>query len=438
MRTSEYDRTLHYLFGLRTFGIHLGLEVSRLLAEIAGNPQDQFPAVHIAGTNGKGSTCALIESVLREKGLKTGLYTSPHLIEFNERIRVNGVPISDEAIIEYADSLKESVEKNGASFFEVTTVIALKYFADMEVDIAVIETGLGARLDTTMLVKPVITVITSINIDHAKYLGDTIKKIAEEKSFVMREGIPCVVSENSEEVLEVIEKHAEKSGTELVMATAECRISNVNFKNDGLIFDAEIDEILMKDISIPLMGEHQIENIQSAFTVLQNMPDMSIHEEEMRNGINKVSVPGRMEIVSKDPLVIYDVAHNPSAIKSLFRSLKKHNPEKYIVALAALLSEKDYKEIIKELSGKCEKLICSEIPGHNSVSASILSEECNKREIDSVKIPEFDNALQTGLNTVEEDSLLIIFGSHYFAENIYTKFSSLLLKRDKADIKTLT
>jgi len=438
MRTSEYDSTLHYLFGLRTFGIHLGLEVSRSLAEIAGNPQNQFPAVHIAGTNGKGSTCAFIESVLREKGLKTGLYTSPHLIDFNERISVNGVPISDEAIIEYADSLKESVEKSGASFFEVTTVIALKYFADMEVDIAVIETGLGARLDTTMLVNPLITAITSINIDHAKYLGDTIKKIAEEKSFVMREGIPCVVSENSDEVLEVIEKHAKESGTDLLMATAECRISNVNFKSNGLIFDAECDDCLMKDISMPLMGEHQIENIQSALTVLQNMPTMSISEEEMRDGINNVSILGRMEIISKDPLVIYDVAHNPSAIKSLFRSLKKHYPEKYLVALAALLSEKDYKEIIKELSGKCTKLICSEIPGHNSVSASILSEEGKKCGIDSIKIPEFDNALQTGLNTVDEDSLLIVFGSHYFAENIYTKFSSTLLKRGKADIKTLT
>ena len=131
MRTSEYDRTLHYLFGLRTFGIHLGLEISRSLAEKVGNPQNQYPAVHIAGTNGKGSTCSLIESVLREKGLKTGLYTSPHLIDFNERIKVNGVPISDEAIIEYAETLKESVEKSGASFFEVTTVIALKYLADM-------------------------------------------------------------------------------------------------------------------------------------------------------------------------------------------------------------------------------------------------------------------------------------------------------------------
>ncbi len=145
-----------------------------------------------------------------------------------------------------------------------------------------------------------------------------------------------------------------------------------------------------------------------------------------------------MEIISKDPLVIYDVAHNPSAIKSLFRSLNKHYPEKNIVALVALLSEKDYKEIIKESSGKCTKLICSEIPGHNSVSASILSEECNKREIDSVKIPEFDNAIQTGLNSVNEDSLLIIFGSHYFAENVYAKFSPSFSETDRADIKALT
>ena len=438
MRTSEYDKTLHYLFGLRTFGIHLGLEVSRSLAEKVGNPQNQFPAVHIAGTNGKGSTCALIESVLREKGLKTGLYTSPHLIDFNERIRVDGVPISDEAIIGYADLLKGNVEKSGASFFEVTTVIALKYFADMEVDIALIETGLGARLDTTMLVNPAITVISSIGIDHAKYLGDTIKKIAEEKSFVMREGIPCVVSKNSDEVLEVIEQHAEKSGTDILMATTECSVSNVNFRKEGLSFDAEFEGILIKDISVPLMGEHQVENIQSALTVLQNMPDLSISEEELRNGFNNVTIRGRMEIVAKDPLVIYDVAHNPSAIKSLFKSLNKHYPEKIMFALLALLSEKDYKEIIKELTGKCANLICSEIPGHKSVSASILSEEGNKRGIDSVKIPEFDNAIQTGLGTLDEDSLLIIFGSHYFAENVYAKFSSSFSERDRADIKALT
>lgn len=438
MRTSEYDKTLHYLFGLRTFGIHLGLEVSRSLAEKVGNPQNQFPAVHIAGTNGKGSTCALIESVLREKGLKTGLYTSPHLIDFNERIRINGVPISDEAIIEYADSLKESVDKSGAAFFEVTTVIALKYFADMEVDIALIETGLGARLDTTMLVNPVITVISSIGIDHTKYLGDTIKKIAEEKSFVMREGIPCVVSENSDEVMEVIEQHAKDSGTDILMATTECKISNVNFKKEGLSFDAEVENILMKDISVSLMGEHQIENIQSALTVLQNIPNMSISEEELRNGFNNVTIQGRMEIVAEDPLVIYDVAHNPSAIKSLFKSLNKHFPAKNIVALLALLSEKDYEEIFKELTGKCTNLICSEIPGHKSVSASVLSEEGNKSGIDSVKIPEFDNAIQTGLNSVDEDSLLIIFGSHYFAENVYTKFSPSFSETDRADIKALT
>lgn len=438
MRTSEYDRTLHYLFGLRTFGIHLGLEISRSLAEKVGNPQNQYPAVHIAGTNGKGSTCSLIESVLREKGLKTGLYTSPHLIDFNERIKVNGVPISDEAIIEYAETLKESVEKSGASFFEVTTVIALKYFADMEVDIAVVETGLGARLDTTMLVNPVITIISSISIDHAKYLGDTIKKIAKEKSFVMRKGVKCVVSKNSEEVLEVIKQHAEESDVEILMASGVCTVSNVIFRDDGLTFDAEIENILMKDILVPLMGEHQIENIQSALTALRNMPGLSLAEEEIRNGFNNVSVRGRMEIVSKDPLVIYDVAHNPNAVKNLFKALNKHYPTKRIVTLLALLSEKDHKKIIKELSGKCAKLICSEIPGHDSVSASNLSDEGNRCAIDSVKILEFDNALQSALNTVDKDSLLIIFGSHYFAENVYTKFSSFLQKRDRAEIKALT
>ena len=438
MRTSEYDRTLHYLFGLRTFGIHLGLEISHELAEKVGNPQNQYPAIHVAGTNGKGSTCALIESVLREKGLKTGLYTSPHLVDFNERIRVNGVPISDETIIKYAEFLKESVESKGASFFEVTTIIALKYFADMNVDIAVVEAGLGARLDTTMLVNPVITGITSISMDHSNYLGDTIEKIAKEKAFIMRKGISCVVSINSDAVMSVFGQHAEESGTELVKASDKCSVSNVNFKSDRLTLDAKIDDNLIKDISIPLMGTHQIENIQTALTMLNSVQDISASEQELRNGFKNVSVRGRMEIVSKKPLVIYDVAHNPIAAEKLFNSLNKHYPTKNIVTLLALLKEKDYKGIIKALSGKCTKLICSEIPVHTSVSASNLSEEGNKCGIDSVIISELENAIQIGLEAMDTDSLFIIFGSHYFAENVYNKFNSFLHKRDTAEIKALT
>ena len=438
MRTSEYDRTLHYLFGLRTFGIHLGLEISQELAEKVGNPQNQYPAIHLAGTNGKGSICALIESVLRGKGLKTGLYTSPHLLEFNERIRVNGVPISDETIIKYAEFLKESVECKGASFFEVTTIIALKYFADMNVDIAIVETGLGARLDTTMLVNPLITGITSISVDHSKYLGDTIEKIAKEKAFIMRKGIPCVVSMNTDAVMDVFVQHSEESKTELIKASDICSVSNVNFKNDRLTLDAKIDDNLIKDISVPLMGIHQIENVQTALTMLHRVPDITASKQEIRYGFKNVSARGRMEIVSKDPLVIYDVAHNPNAVENLFNSLNKHFPTKNIVSLLALLKEKDYKETIKGLSGKCTKLICSEIPGHDSISAANLSEEGKKHGIDSVIIPELENGIQIGLEAVDSDSLFIIFGSHYFAENVYNEFNLSLHKRDTTEIKALT
>jgi len=438
MRTSEYDRTLHYLFGLRTFGIHLGLEISQELAEKVGNPQNQYPAIHLAGTNGKGSICALIESVLREKGLKTGLYTSPHLLEFNERIRVNGVPISDETIIKYAEFLKESVESKGASFFEVTTIIALKYFSDMNVDIAIVETGLGARLDTTMLVNPLITGITSISVDHSKYLGDTIEKIAKEKAFIMRKGIPCVVSMNTDAVMDVFVQHSEESGTELIKASDICSVSNINFKNDRLTLDAKMDDDLIKDISVPLMGTHQIENVKTALTMLHRVPDITASKQEIRQGFKNVSARGRMEIVSKDPLVIYDVAHNPNAVENLFKSLNKHFPAKNIITLIALLKEKDYKETIKGLSGKCTKLICSEIPGHDSISASNLSEEGKKHGIDSVIIPELENGIRIGLEAVDSDSLFIIFGSHYFAENVYNEFNLSLHKRDTTEIKALT
>jgi len=422
LRTSEYDKTLHYLFGLRTFGIHLGLEVSKLLAAKVGNPQRHYPAVHIAGTNGKGTTAVLIESVLREKGLKTGLYTSPHLVNFNERIRVNGTPIEDEVIMDYADYLKGTVNKNGASFFEATTVIALKYFADMEVDIVVAETGLGARLDTTMLVEPVVSAITSINLDHTKYLGETVEEIAAEKVHVMRQGIPCIVGNNSQAVFNIFDEFARKSKSEYRKASDLCSIPDINYGKGGVKVEAQFKDRSITDLSVPLMGVHQRENIQTSLAVIETIPDISISDEQIKKGFGEVSFRGRMETVSEEPFVIYDVAHNPSAVKSLIESVRLHYPDRKITGLLALLKEKDYEGILNELARRVEFLVCTDIPGHVSVSSETLADSGNVLGLNTKSLPGFEEAIEQGLAELNGKRMLLIFGSHYVAETVYDNF----------------
>ncbi len=422
MRTSEYDQTLYYLFGLRTFGIHLGLDVPRSLAKELGDPQKNYPAIHIAGTNGKGSTSMLIESVLRQHGLKTGLYTSPHLVNFNERIRVNGVPIDDESIIIYAEALKDSVAESGASFFEVTTLIALKYFADMEVDIVIAEAGLGARLDTTLLVEPIISVITSIGLDHTKYLGETVEEIAGEKAFVIRKGVPCIVAKNSDTVLDVFSEFSDEIDGEYTKSSQICEISDVVASDEGLAFDAILNGRRINNFHLRLMGLYQVENIQTALAVLDSIPDMEISSDVIEEGFDKVEFRGRMEILSETPLIIYDVAHNPQATDSLFRSLIAHFPHRKIIAVMALLKDKDSEQVIEALCPYTKQLVCTEIPGHESSPSAELANIGRNIGIESTAIQDIYLAMDEVKQKLDDDSLLIIFGSHYFAEYVYDKF----------------
>ena len=410
----------------------------RSLAKELGEPQKNYPAIHIAGTNGKGSTSALIEAVLRENGLKTGLYTSPHLVNFNERIRVNGLPIDDESIIKYAEVLKDSVAESGASFFEVTTLIALKYFADMKVDIVIAEAGLGARLDTTMLVEPTVSVLTSIGLDHTKYLGETVEEIAGEKAYVIRKGLPCIVAKNSDSVLDIFNSFSMEIEGDLTKSSQICEILNVVASEKGLTFDALLNGKRIADLSVPLMGLHQIDNIQTALAVLDSIPNMEFANDVIKAALEAIEFRGRMEVLSEIPLVIYDVAHNPQATEALFMSIGEHYPGRKIIALIALMKDKNSEEIIKILSPYAQQLVCAEIPGHDSVSSEELAKIGNKLGIESSSISDISLALGEAKQMLGDESLLIIFGSHYFAENVYDKFGKSIPFSVSLKINSLT
>ena len=213
---TKIDNLLAHLYGLRRLGIKVGLEHTNELLRRCGSPHRRLKTIHIAGTNGKGSTAAMIQAILRESGLKVGLYTSPHLIRFNERIRINGLPISDKSIIEFMAQFNNDIDEVKATFFEVTTVLALHYFSNQEVDVAVIETGLGGRLDSTNVIEPELTIITSIDLDHQQLLGETLIDIAVEKAGIIKKQTPVLVCSQKPEAMDVIRKKSKESNSPII------------------------------------------------------------------------------------------------------------------------------------------------------------------------------------------------------------------------------
>lgn len=320
-----------------TKNIKLSLERVQKVLDRLGNPQKKFRAVHVAGTNGKGSVCAMLDSILREAGLKVGLYTSPHLFKYNERVRIEGDDISDERFEEGLRRVEKAAEGVEITTFEKLTCLAFDYFAEEGIDIAVVEVGLGGRLDATNLVDPLVSVITNVDIDHTDYLGTTLKEIAQEKAGIIKEGVPCVTSENKTEVLEVIKSVCVEKKAVLFM-------------------------ILKSRVKIPtlhLRGSHQRVNatlVSKVIWVLKK-EGYQISDENVREGIEKARWKGRMDIISRDPLIILDGAHNPAGARVLINALKEMNISEPITLIFGSQSYKDWQGMLDILAPMASRLI---------------------------------------------------------------------------------
>ena len=326
---SNYDSTLRFLFDLQFFGIKVGLENIRFLIHQLGNPHSSFPSIHVAGTNGKGSTASLIASVLIAAGYRTGLYTSPHLITFNERIRIDGRMIGDSDLVRYTKVLRPDIMRSQATFFEATTAIAFQYFADQNVDVAVIETGLGGRLDATNVITPMLSVITNIDLDHMEYLGPTIKHIAFEKGGIMKPGVPCLTGVRNPVALEELKRCAQRSGAKLIEASQASRLAIGDRSLAGLRLSIRTPRHDYKDLHVSLAGDHQAGNAQLALLAIEmvkeKMSGIRISREHISDGFANVrrysGLRGRFEVVRHTPLTIVDVAHNPDAVRTLVSTL---------------------------------------------------------------------------------------------------------------------
>jgi dihydrofolate synthase/folylpolyglutamate synthase len=391
----SYSGTINYLYSLQKYGIKFGLDnISRLMASL-DDPHKSFLSVHVAGTNGKGSVSAIIASILESAGLKVGLFTSPHIVSFTERIKINGEEISEDEIIELADEIRYIVERNGdfsPTFFEVVTAMALLYFKREKIDIAVIEVGMGGRLDATNIIAPVVSVITNISCDHMEFLGSTLEEIAREKAGIIKKGVPVVTSYQETEAINVIEGKALENDSALYIYDRDFFAVLKREDFSGICFDYHNSQFTINDLVLPLMGEHQVQNasvaIKAAMIVLNNIPYLPPHppltkggikrdnltkgEQEggyddstpvgyrfIREGLKNVRWPGRLEIVKEDPVILIDGAHNPAAAYALSRAVKKFFSEKYkrIIIVLGIMSDKDAKGIMEPLLPLASEII---------------------------------------------------------------------------------
>jgi dihydrofolate synthase/folylpolyglutamate synthase len=412
--STQFNQLLEYLYDLQRLGIKVGLGHTKKILERCGNPQNNFLSIHIAGTNGKGSTSAMLASILKEAGYKVGLYTSPHLLRFNERVRVDGIPILDEKIVEFVEEHKYDIEEIESTFFEATTALAFSYFKHQKVDVAVVETGLGGRLDSTNVLKPKITVITSITADHTEILGKDIKQIAFEKAGIIKNSIPLILSEQNKVVASVILKIAKNRGA-LVTKCGQKDLSDISLKNDGTEFQWKYEKYKTR-----LIGEHQAINAVLAIEATKIF-DKNITNETINSGLEKVVWPGRMQRLSNQKPIYYDVAHNPHGIEVVISTLSKIFHEKPIGVLA-LKADKELDKIAPKLKDKFSELIVTSLPEVGLMNAEDLHMSLKNLGIKTTLIVNEQIAFNIIENKVSNGKPGIIYGSHYIGKAVYEKF----------------
>ena len=342
-----YRDLIEKLFPRLTGGIRWGLERTEQLLRTAGNPHLSYRTIHVAGTNGKGSVAATIASVLKRAGHRTGLYSSPHLCSFRERIRIDGTAISEDELLASAARLWPDIEAAGASFFEATTVLAFDAMAAAEVDVAVIEVGLGGRLDSTNVIRPELGVITNIAFDHADYLGSTLVSIAGEKAGIMKSGMPVLTAETNEEVLNVFRERAHAVGASL----AVCAVQAGRVDAMGGRFEVETESWGQLEVRTPLIGSHQLRNTQLAVCALDRLAEpFAISAEHVLEGVHAVHWPGRFQIVQAEgPTWVFDVAHNEAGVHALRDTFLSLNLPKPVALLVGILGDKDWERMLPPL-----------------------------------------------------------------------------------------
>ena len=408
------ENLLTYLYKLNRRGIKLGLEHTIDLLKRIENPQNDFKSIHIAGTNGKGSTCSMISSILLNAGYKVGLYSSPHLVTFNERIKVNNQSITNEEIALFIEKTKKDIDQLQSTFFEVTTAMAFDYFAKHNVDIAIIETGLGGRLDATNVLKPIITGITSISLDHRNLLGNNILNIAKEKGGIIKNKTPLVLYPNQGKIKSVLLNIAKKLNAGIIEIDQPTKV----FYNEKGTFFCHKNY----DYNTPLIGEFQAINAIMAITIIK-LFDINISEQIIQNGLSLTKWPGRFQRMTKDLPIYYDVAHNVDSIKLITKYLKIIYKEKPL-GLFVIKESKELGLVSNVIKNNFHKLIVSGGEPLGLMNGDKLGKILKTNDVSVFKIKkDFNLALNELIDLAKKTKKpALILGSHYIAKPIFDKF----------------
>lgn len=358
--SAEYRRALDYLFARTTGGFKFGLERTEALLARLGNPERRYPSFHVAGTNGKGSTVATLAALLEAGGRRVATYTSPHLVDFRERIVVGGAAIPQAEVTRWIAAHAGTVEELGASFFEATTALAFDYFARAGADVAVIEVGLGGRLDSTNVLDPLVAGVTSIGVDHTEYLGDTIEQIAAEKAGIFKRGRPAVIGECDPRVARLLASHASAVGAAPIDVVRDSvELSDVRLERGGTSVTMTTAGGTRR-LWTPLAGAHQAQNLSTALAMLAAAgPAYAIAEAATDNALRRARLPGRFQRVDR---WIFDVAHNPDGARVLASTLRAVTVPRPLVAVLCVLADKDWRGMIIELAPAVDSLVLTTAP----------------------------------------------------------------------------
>lgn len=403
-----YSEAIDFLYSLRLFGAKFGLDNTFKLAAMVGNPQDRLRFIHVAGTNGKGSTCAMLESVYRASGLRVGLFTSPHLVSFSERIQVNRVPIPETEVVRWLSHLKTLMEdpcwqtapdhaSGHPTFFEAVTIMALCHFASEHCDLVIWETGLGGRLDATNIVTPLASVITNVQFDHQQWLGDTLAKIAAEKAGIIKPHVPVITASDVPEALDVIRAVAERQGAPLTV-----------------LRDEDEQEPVLRSVCLPLRGDHQQVNAALALTTIHTLQSvLPVTPEMVRKGLEQVSWPGRFQMAQLPggQKVILDGAHNPAGAGTLRATFAQLFPQERPTLVLGILKDKDWMAMCDILAPLAGRILLVPVHSERTACPDDLRQIC-QRSNPNARIDPCEN-LTVAMAAAASDPLVVICGSLY-------------------------
>lgn len=388
------------------------------LCENLGNPQDKFKSIHVGGTNGKGSTSHMLAAIFQEAGYKTGLYTSPHLKDFRERIRINGEMISKTFVTDFINQQRTIIEEVSPSFFEATVAMAFSFFAEEKVDIAIIEVGLGGRLDSTNIITPELSVITNISLDHTNILGDTLAEIATEKAGIIKSGVPVVIGEKQEEIAGIFLKKAKETNSQLTFADQELHTDHTVRDKDYLntsIYKGPT--VLYNNLELDLNGFYQLKNILTVLqsvSILQNK-EYLISENHIYAALKNVKVltglQGRWQKLSEQPLIICDTGHNISGIKEVMQNILKTEYEKLHMVIG-MVKDKDISGVLALLPTNASYYFCQP-QLERALSASELSEKAKEHNLNGQFFDSVSLAIQAAQENATKDDLIFIGGSTF-------------------------